>query len=622
MTQIAPWNDPALPIWQYLGAQMAEQDGQPGVMFRVWAPGAQAVSVVGDFNNWDAETTPMTRVAGGVWQVFAAKVGDGALYKYRITGADGEVQPLKADPLGFGAQHTPETASIVRDLGGYGWDDEDWSERRAQINATDAPISIYEVHLGSWWRDATQNNRPISYSEAADGLVRYVADLGFTHIELLPIAEHPFDGSWGYQPVGLFAPTLRHGPPNEFRDLVKAAHAAGLGVILDWVPAHFPNDPHGLARFDGTALYEYADPREGKHAAWNTLVYDFGRPEVADFLIGNAQFWLQEYRVDGLRVDAVSSMLYRDFARAPDAWVPNAKGGRENFEAMALLRRLTAGIATTQPGTVTIAEESDGFPGVTRPGADAGLGFDLKWNMGWAFDTQAFFGLQPEARRAAYHKITFGLTYAFDEGFVLSVSHDEVVADKGSLLSRMPGDRTTQFANLRAFLAMMWGHPGKKLLFMGQEFGQIPAWDHAGQLDWAALDVPAHQGIRDLVRDLNRLYREVPSLHQRDCRADGFHWIMADAPDDLVYAWLRIGPDGTAPVAVVCNLSERSYDTYRIGLPQAGPWRVLLSTDAPVYGGTGPGTRAAITAVPHPMHGQPASADVTLPAFSVLYLQP
>jgi len=609
-------------LWEKLGAHVMEHEGVKGIHFAVWAPNARRVSVVGNFNDWDGRRDVMRkRGASGVWEIFLPDLGEGTIYKYEIVAADGTVLPLKADPVGFGAQHPPENASVVRDIAGYGWHDSAWMETRAAQNNVSAPISIYEVHLGSWRRDASQNNRPISYKEAAEELVGYAADMGFTHIELLPIAEHPFDGSWGYQPTGLFAPTVRHGPPHEFRDLIDAAHRKGLGVLLDWVPAHFPSDAHGLGRFDGTALYEHGDPREGFHKDWNTLIYNFGRTEVANFLVANARYWLEEYHVDGLRVDAVASMLYRDYSRAAGEWVPNKDGGRENYEAIALLQRMNTEVYGDDASVMTVAEESTAFPGVSRPVSSGGLGFGFKWNMGWMHDTLDYIQKDPVYRRHDHHKITFGLTYAFSENFILPISHDEVVHGKGSMLGKMPGDRWQKFANLRAYYGLMWGHPGKKLLFMGQEFGQKAEWNHNAELDWAALDDPRHAGIQRLVRDLNRLYRDTPALHRRDTDPDGFEWILGDAADQSVYAWVRRGAAGDPPVAVICNFTPVPHEAMALGLPEPGNWQEVLNTDAEHYGGTGMGNMGRVEATGQPMHGQPASAKVTLPPLSVVMLR-
>ena len=606
-------------LWEVLGAHVIEHEGQTGTHFAVWAPSALRVSVVGEFNHWDPRRHVMRRRGStGVWEIFLPGIGEQTRYKYDILDRDGRPLPQKADPVGFGSEHPPSTASVVRDLRGYGWSDGDWMDSRAGRHARTAPISIYEVHLGSWRRKP--GGRPISYVEAAEELVGYAADMGFTHIELLPVSEHPFDGSWGYQPIGLFAPTIRHGPPNEFRDLVNAAHRAGLGVILDWVPGHFPSDIHGLSRFDGTALYEHADPREGFHHDWNTLIYNYGRREVANYLIANAIYWLSEYHADGLRVDAVASMLYRDYSRKEGEWVPNKDGGRENYEAIAMLQGMNTAAYGDVPGVLTAAEESTSYPGVSQPVHDGGLGFGFKWNMGWMNDTLSYIGRQPVHRRHHHNEMTFGLHYAFSENFILPISHDEVVHGKGSMLARMPGTEWEKFANLRAYYGFMWGHPGKKLLFMGQEFGQAQEWNHDGEIDWAAAGAPLNAGLRRLVRDLNTLYRERPALHVRDCEAEGFRWIVGDDADQSVFAWLRHGQAGDADVAVICNFTPVERDAYQIGLPQAGQWREVLNSDAALYGGGNRGNLGGITARPDPSHGLPASATLRLPPLSCLYL--
>ncbi|MDG4648888.1 1,4-alpha-glucan branching protein GlgB [Roseibacterium sp. SDUM158017] len=606
-------------LWHALGAHVMEHQGVAGIHFAVWAPNAARVSVVGEFNLWDGRRHVMRkRGATGLWELFLPGLGEGIAYKYEILGADGELQPLKADPAGYGSQHPPKNASVVRDISGYGWSDDAWMETRAGRNARTAPISIYEVHLASWRRK--QDGRPISYVEAARELVDYAADMGFTHIELLPISEHPFDGSWGYQPVGLFAPTVRHGPPHEFRDLVAAAHDRGLGVILDWVPGHFPTDPHGLGRFDGTPLYEHADPREGFHQDWNTLIYNYGRTEVKNFLVSNALYWLEEYHADGLRVDAVASMLYRDYSRADGEWVPNKDGGRENYEAIAMLREMNAATYGAAPGIMTVAEESTAYPKVSAPVHEGGLGFGYKWNMGWMNDTLAYMANDPMHRRHHHHKMTFGLTYAFSETFILPVSHDEVVHGKGSMLGRMPGGTDEKFANLRAYYGFMWGHPGKKLLFMGQEFGQQAEWNHDAEIDWGALDDPRHEGLRRLVRDLNTLYRAEPALHVGDADPGGFQWIEADDAERSVYAWLRRGGPDDPNAVVICNFTPVERRGYRVGLPAAGRWREALNTDAGIYGGGGRGNMGAVDAAGPAHHGQASSAELTLPPFSTLIL--
>ena len=607
-----------LRLWQALGAHVTSHEGVAGTHFALWAPNARRVSVVGDFNAWDGRRAAMRRRgASGVWEIFLPGIGEGAAYKYEIAGPDGTLQPLKADPVGFGAEHPPATASIVRDISGYGWKDADWMEGRAARNRRDAPISIYEVHLGSWRRLAEDGGRPLSYREAAEELVAYAADLGFTHLEFLPLSEFPFDGSWGYQPVGLYAPTIRHGPPHEFRDLVDAAHRAGLGVLLDWVPGHFPTDAHGLYRFDGTHLYEHADPREGYHPDWNTAIYNFGRTEVANFLVSNALYWLEEHHVDGLRVDAVASMLYRDYSREDGEWIPNKDGGRENYEAIALLQRMNTTVYGEAPGAITAAEESTSFPKVSQPVDAGGLGFGYKWNMGWMNDTLRYMARPPVHRRWHHHDMTFGLAYAFSENFILPISHDEVVHGKGSMPAKMPGDEWEKFANLRAYYGFMWAHPGKKLLFMGCEFGQWHEWDHEGELDWQAAARQPHSGLRDLVRDLNALYQGTPALHARDCEAEGFQWIEADAAATSILAWIRRGPPGEPEAVVICNLTpvERRW---RCGFPLAGRWREAINTDAEIYGGGGRGNMGGVTAEETASHGQAASAEVTLPPLATL----
>ncbi|SLN37839.1 1,4-alpha-glucan branching enzyme GlgB [Roseivivax jejudonensis] len=606
-------------LWQALGAHVRHHQDVYGTQFAVWAPNARRVSVVGPFNAWDGRRHPMRRRgATGVWELFLPGIGEGTSYKYEIVGHHGEVLPLKADPVGFGSEHPPKNASVVRDIAGYGWHDGEWMKTRAERNARSAPISIYEVHLGSWTRKA--ENRRISYVEAAEELVAYVRDMGFTHIELMPISEYPFDGSWGYQPVGLFAPTVRHGPPHEFRDLVDAAHRAGLGMILDWVPGHFPVDAHGLGQFDGTALYEHADPREGFHQDWNTLIYNFGRREVMNFLTSNALYWLEEYHADGLRVDAVASMLYRDYSRKDGEWVPNKDGGRENYESIALLREMNTLTYGECPGIMTVAEESTSYPKVSRPVHEDGLGFGYKWNMGWMNDSLEYVKKDPLYRKHHHNQLTFGISYAFSENFILPISHDEVVHGKGSMLARMPGQGAERFANLRAFYGFMWGHPGKKLLFMGQEFAQAHEWNFETSLDWEMAKRPEHAGIQALVRDLNHLYRETPALHVRDCDPEGFQWIEADDADRSVFAWLRRGNAGDKEAVILVNFTPVEQSAYRIGLPYAGRWREALNTDAARYGGRDRGNMGAVEARPEPSHGQAASADVVIPPLSAVFL--
>jgi 1,4-alpha-glucan branching enzyme len=603
-------------LWQALGAHAITHEGVDGVHFAVWAPNAQRVSVVGDFNIWDGRRHPMRRRgATGVWETFIPGIGEGTAYKYEIRGHDGSTMPLKADPVGFGSEHPPATASVVRRLSDAKWKDGAWMKGRQARHSIDAPISVYEVHLGSWRR--AEGNRMLSYQELAEQLVDYVATMGFTHLELLPVSEFPFDGSWGYQPVGLFAPTIRHGTPPEFRAFVEAAHKRDIGVLLDWVPGHFPTDPHGLGRFDGTPLYEHADPREGFHQDWNTLIYNYGRVEVANYLVSNALYWLEEYHLDGLRVDAVASMLYRDYSRSEGQWIPNRDGGRENYEAIALLQRMNATTYGEVPGIMTVAEESTAFPGVSRPVSHGGLGFGFKWNMGWMNDTLSYMHKDPIHRKWHHHQMTFGLHYAWSENYILPISHDEVVHGKGSMLAKMPGDGWEKFANLRAYYGFMWGHPGKKLLFMGQEFAQGAEWNHNQSLDWHLLDIPQHRGVQALVRDLNAVYRATPALHLNDARPEGFAWIESNDEQASVYAWARFGRPGDPSVVVVSNMTpvERQY---RLGFPVAGQWEELINTDAEVYGGGNRGNLGGIVTEGTPWHGQAQSALVTLPPLSTI----
>ncbi|WP_241732809.1 1,4-alpha-glucan branching protein GlgB [Aeromicrobium phoceense] len=607
-------------LWQVLGARVITHEETSGVHFAVWAPNAERVSVVGDFNGWNGAVHPMRpRGATGVWEVFLPGLGEGCVYKYDILGPGGRQLPLKADPVGFGSEHPPRTGSVVRELGRHAWQDADWLENRADIHAVDAPMSIYEVHLGSWRRVAEEGNRPLSYLEAATRLVDYVADLGFTHLEVLPVSEHPFDGSWGYQPIGLYAPTIRYGTPAEFAAFVDAAHAKGLGVLADWVPGHFPTDQHGLGRFDGTPLYEHADPREGFHPDWNTLIFNYGRPEVLNYLVSNALYWLDEYHLDGLRVDAVASMLYRDYSRQPGEWIPNKDGGRENYEAVTFVQEANVAAYGEHDGVVMIAEESTTFPGVTRRVDEQGLGFGYKWNLGWMNDSLTYFGKDPVHRKHHQDELTFGLTYAFTENFVLPISHDEVVHGKGSMYGRMPGNHADKLGNLKSFYGYMWGYPGKKLLFMGQEFGQPAEWNHDGELDWGVLHDPGHTGVQSLVRDLNRLYRELPALHRHDTHGRGFQWLLVDAVDEQVFAWLRRGDEGDQHVVVVLNLTPVERTGFRIGFPVAGRWTEALNTDSRFYGGADRGNGGAIETEPVPAQNEAQSAMLTLPPLSAVY---
>ena len=601
-------------LWRVLGAHVIEQDGVRGTHFAVWAPNAVRVSVVGEFNGWDGRCHPMRRVGvTGVWEIFLPAVGEGAVYKYEIAPRDG-APFLKADPVGFGAQHPPETASVVRDISGYGWKDGDWMASRRDCHQRDKPISIYEVHLGSWRR--AEGGRKLSYKELAKDLVEYAQWMGFTHLELMPISEFPFDGSWGYQPVGLYAPTIRFGPPHEFRDLVDAAHRAGLGVILDWVPGHFPSDAHGLARFDGTNLYEHADPREGFHHDWNTLIYNYGRTEVRNHLVANALYWLSEYHLDGLRVDAVASMLYRDYSRPHGQWIPNKDGGRENYEAIGFLQEMNTICYGEVDGIMTVAEESTAFPGVSTPVDAGGLGFGYKWNMGWMNDTLRYMEKDPIHRRYDHHLMTFPIDYSFSENFILPISHDEVVHGKGSMLDKMPGNEWEKFANLRAYYGFMWGHPGKKLLFMGCEFAQWSEWNHDVSLDWDATHGVLHRGVQTLVRDLNAVYRQTPALHRRDCDISGFRWIAND-PECSLTAFARFGDHDDPAVVVVCNFTpvERRW---RIGVPSHGHWDEIVNTDAACYGGSNRGNDGGVMTEPVHRDGLDCSIEITVPPLATL----
>jgi len=606
-------------LYDRLGAHPIDHEGSAGVHFAVWAPNARRVSVVGDFNGWDGRRHAMRkRVGTGVWEIFVPALGAGTIYKYEIIGADGALLPLKADPVGFRAELRPSTASIVCDTANFAWSDGEWMAARARQAPWRAPMSIYEVHLGSWRRG--DGNRWLSYDELADTLVPYAVDLGFTHLELMPVNEHPLDASWGYQPIGLFAPTSRHGEPAGFARFVDRCHRAGLGVIVDWVPAHFPVDPHGLARFDGTALYEHEDPRQGFHPDWSTAVFNFGRREVVNYLMASALFWLDRYHVDGLRVDAVASMLYLDYSRKAGEWLPNRFGGNENLEAVAFLREMNKAVYGRHPGAVTIAEESTAWPAVSRPTDVGGLGFGFKWNMGWMHDTLEYVKLQPVHRRWHHNQMTFGMVYAFSENFVLPLSHDEVVHGKGSLLARVPGDAWQQFATLRAYYAFMWAYPGKKLLFMGQEFAQGREWNFDAGLDWSSLDVDWHRGVQALVRDCNRLYRSQRALHERDCEADGFRWVAVDDADSSVFAWLRLPGDGAPPLVAIANFTPVLREGYRTGLPLPGRWREVLNTDAALYGGSNHGNAGGVDAHPGESHGHPNFANITLPPLATVWL--
>jgi 1,4-alpha-glucan branching enzyme len=607
-------------LYRRLGAQVRTVDGVEGTAFAVWAPSARSVSVVGDFNSWDGRLHQMRSLgASGIWELFVPDVGPGDVYKYEIRVRDGSVQ-LRADPFAFRAEEPPGTASIVF-RSRHHWRDDDWLERRGQSDLHAAPLSIYEVHLGSWRRHAHEGNHPLSYLELADELAEYVLDLGFTHVELLPVMHHPFAGSWGYQVTGYFAPAPAFGSPDDLRAFIDRLHAAGVGVILDWVPAHFPRDEFALARFDGTALYEHEDPRRGAHPDWGTLVFNYGRNEVRNFLLANALFWLDEYHADGLRVDAVASMLYLDYSRREGEWLPNPYGGRENLEAVAFLRELNAVTHLHEAGVAMAAEESTAWPGVSAPVETGGLGFDFKWNMGWMHDTLEYFELDPVHRRHHHNELTFSLVYAFTEKFVLPLSHDEVVHGKGSLLAKMPGDRWQQLANLRALYGYMWAHPGKKLLFMGGELAQEHEWNHDASLEWHLRELPAHEGIHSLVGDLNRAYRGEPALWELDFVPDGFRWLELNDADANVVVFARLAREGSRRLVCACNFSPVPRPGYRVGLPAGGAWRELLNTDATRYGGSGI-ENGVVAAEERPWHEQPFSAELTLPPLAVVWLVP
>ena len=610
--------------YEKMGAHLATLDGVAGVRFAVWAPNARRVSVVGDWNGWDGRVHAMRLHPGnGVWEIFIPGIGRDALYKYEILSKNGGPVCLKSDPVAFAFElATPPTASVVTDLD-YAWGDAEWMAGRAAKNALDAPIAIYEVHPGSWMRVAEEGNRALTYRELGERLGAYVAEMGYTHVEFLPVTEHPFYGSWGYQPIGLYAPTRRYGTPQDFMACVDALHRRGIGVILDWVPAHFPNDPHGLTYFDGTHLYEHEDPRRREHPEWGTRIYNYGRNEVANYLIGSALFWLDAYHVDGLRLDAVASMLYLDYGRQNGDWLPNQYGGRENLEAVSFLRRLNEAVYREHPGAVTIAEESTAWPQVSRPTYVGGLGFGFKWNMGWMHDLLNYMSKDPVYRKHHHSDLTFGLLYAWSENFILPLSHDEVVYWKGSLHRKMPGDDWQKFANLRAFYAFMYGHPGKKLLFMGGEFGQTNEWNHETSLDWQLLDMgPYHRGLQRLVQDLNRLYRIEAALHQVDYSPDGFQWIDCNDWDSSVISFLRRARDPQDFVVVVSNFTPVVRSGYRIGVPRGGLYQERINTDAAIYGGGNVGNAGNVLAEAVPAHGHAHSLVLTLPPLATLVLRP
>ncbi len=611
-----------LKLWETLGSHIIKHENVDGVHFACWAPNATRVSVVGDFNQWDGRCHCM-RLRGntGVWEIFIPGLVAGEAYKYELLDAQEQLLPAKADPYSFQSEHPPKTASVICSLEGFEWTDQSWMEKRESFQFVDKPISIYELHTGSWRQVAEDDNRPLSYYELSQQLIPYVKELGFTHIELMPVSEYPFGGSWGYQPVGLFAPTIRHGSLNEFRAFINACHEAELGVILDWVPGHFPEDEHGLARFDGTALYEHADKREGFHPDWNTLVFNYGRREVSNYLLANALYWYEEHHIDGLRVDAVASMLYKDYSRKEGEWIPNEQGGRENLEAIKFLQRVNEVCYSRFPGTMTIAEESTAFPGVTGMTDHGGLGFGYKWNMGWMNDTLSYVSNDPIYRKYDHSKMSFGLHYAFSENYILPLSHDEVVHGKGSLLGKMPGSREQQFANLRAYLGFMWAHPGKKLIFMGGEFAQQDEWNHEQSLDWHLLDNSMHHGMQQLIKDVNKLLCSTPSLYQRDNAPNGFEWVEEFAGDESLFAWLRHGDSDAQPVLVVSNFTPVERSARRIGVPEHGRWVEKLNTDATHYGGSGQGNLGQVQSDPIAIAGKPYSVSLTVPPLSTLIFE-
>ena len=608
-------------LYAKLGAHVREHGGARGTAFAVWAPSARSVSVVGDFNSWDGRLHPMRSLgSSGIWELFMPGVESGARYKYEILTQAGDIR-LKADPLAFATEMPPQTASVIHEST-HAWGDAAWLEARGRTAQLDAPISVYEVHLGSWRLNPVEDNRSLTYTELADELAAYANDMGFTHVELLPVMAHPYAPSWGYQVTGYFAPTPRYGTPDEFRAFVDRLHQAGLGVILDWVPAHFPRDDFALARFDGTALYEHEDPRRGAHPDWGTLVFNYGRNEVRNFLMANALYWLREYHADGIRVDAVASMLYLDYSREEGEWVPNQYGGNEDLEAVSFLKEYNEVVHAQEAGVISAAEESTAWPGVSRPTYLGGLGFGFKWNMGWMHDTLAFFQQEPIHRRWHHHDLTFSLVYAFTENFILPLSHDEVVHGKGSMLSKMPGDRWQQLANLRALYAFMWAHPGKKLLFMGNEIAQEQEWSEQRSLDWHLLENPAHAGIQSLVRDLNRAYRGTPALYERDFDHEAFWWIEPNDAANSVFAFARVGRDAAKPLVFVANLTPVPRHDYRLGLPVPGRWRELVNTDSSYFGGSDLGNYGGVETDDTPWMNQYHSAVLTLPPLSVLWLVP
>ena len=608
--------------YEKLGAHLTEKDGKRGVQFAVWAPNAKRVSIIGDFNNWNPNAAIMRSSTAGIWEGFVPDIGQGASYKYHIESRYRDYKVDKADPYGFASEIRPQTASRVWNLDNYSWHDESWMKNRTNTNSLGSPLSFYEVHLGSWKRALDENNRWLTYRELAPLLADYVHDAGFTHIEFLPVMEHPFDGSWGYETLGYFAPTSRFGTPDDFMYLVDYLHQRGIGVVLDWVPAHFPKDEAGLGYFDGSHLYEHEDPRQGEHPDWNTFVFNYGRNEVQNFLISNALFWMDKYHVDGLRVDAVASMLYLDYGRREGQWIPNRFGGKENLDAVHFLRTLNEHVYGAYPDTMMIAEESTSWPQVSRPIYLGGLGFGLKWNMGWMHDVLNYTSQDPVFRNYHHNEITFSLVYAFAENFVLPFSHDEVVYGKGSMIRKMPGDDWQKFANLRLLYGFMFGHPGKKLLFMGDEFGQWSEWNHDASLEWNLLEHPSHAGLKRWVRDLNTLYRGEPLLHTMDFNSAGFEWVDCKDFQRSIISFLRRGQNPSDQLLFVCNFTPVVRQNYRVGVPLEGHWKEILNSDAPLYGGSGQGNFGGLSTVPLPIHDRPFSLNMTLPPLGIVIFRP
>ncbi len=608
--------------YEKMGAHLVEQDGVKGARFALWAPNARSVSVIGDFNRWKAGTDPLHQQGvSGVWEGFIPGLKQGDLYKYAITSNVNHYHVQKADPYAFASELRPKSASKVWDLSGYPWGDAEWMQERGKRNALGAPFSIYEVHLGSWRRVPEEGNRWLTYRELAPKLAEYVHEMGFTHVEFLPITEHPLDGSWGYQTIGYFAPTSRFGTPQDFMFLVDTLHQKGIGVILDWVPSHFPTDTHGLAFFDGTHLYEHADPRKGFHPDWGSSIFNFGRNEVRGFLISNALFWMDKYHIDGLRVDAVASILYLDYSRKEGEWIPNIYGGRENLEALSFLRQLNEQIYGEYPDTVMMAEESTAWPMVSRPTYMGGLGFGMKWDMGWMHDTLVYMTKDPVHRKYHHNQLTFRMLYAFTENFALPLSHDEVTHGKGSLLGKMTGDLWQKFANLKLLFGYMYTQPGKKLLFMGGEFGQWWEWNHDTSLEWHLLQHASHQGVKRWVRDLNTFYRGEPSLYQHDFDPQGFEWVDCNDADQSVLSFLRKGREGSDLLLIICNFTPVPHHEYRVGVPQAGYWKEVLNSDAPIYDGSGQGNWGGCETASIPWHGRPHSLTLTIPPLGIVILK-